>query len=274
MTRAAVPGFTLALVLAMTAPVQAQQALGGAAALDLIRQAMAQAGLAPPQMTAPKRALPPCATPPRVQPVTPDWSTAALICDAPQGWRRVLRTGAPALPPATGVATGATLGRAPDQATPDQPGTRPLGTGAPMVLVLARPLPQGARITADDLHLRPHTGGDPAQRLQDPALAIGRKLRRALGPGQVLLARHLDPARDIDPGQSVTLHLRHGAIDIATTATAMAGGVAGDRIPVQPASGGDPLEAMIIAPGLVQVRPNMPRRAAVRTGKRRLSWSE
>ena len=247
----------LAAFLLGCGPSVAQSVVSGEDALALIRQAMAEAGLAAPAMVAPRRSFPPCAAPPAVQPLANDWSTAALICDAPQPWRRVVRTGAPVLP-RMAVAVPAPA----DQAS------------GPMVLSLTRPLPRGARIGPDDLTLIPYAGADPAQMLTEPALATGRKLRRALGMGQPLLERHLDPALDIEPGQTVTVQLRHGVIDVATTATALAGGVTGGRIPVQPASGGDPLEAMIIAPGLVHVRPNMPRRTAVKSGKRRLSWSE
>ena len=246
----------LAFALLTCHPALAE-GLSGAATLDLIRQAMAQAGAPAPQMAAPRRGFPPCDTPPHVAPLAGDWSAVTLTCATPQHWRRVLRTGAPV---ASDAARQAGAGSAP-------------GTG-PLVLTLTRPLPRGARIMADDLTLSALPGTDPAQVLHDPAQATGRKLRRALGMGQPLMERHLDPALDIEPGQSVTLQLSQGPIDIATTATALTGGVTGDRIPVQPASGGDPVEAMIAAPGLVRVRANMPRAFAVRGGKRRLSWSE
>lgn len=246
----------LGMALILGEPAVAQTGISGDAALDLIRQAMAQAGVQAPAMVAPRRGLPPCDTAPQVQPLANDWSSATLTCAAPQPWRRVIRTGAPVAP------------RAPVAAGPTTPDT------APLVLTLTRPLARGARVTADDLTLAPYTGADPAQVLHDPALATGRRLRRALGVGQPLLARHLDPALDVEAGQSVTVQLTNGPIEIATTATALADGVAGARIPVQPASGGDPVEATIVAPGLVRVRANMPRRSAVREGKRRLSWSE
>jgi flagellar basal body P-ring formation protein FlgA len=238
-------------------PATAQAGITGPEVVTLIRQAMAREGLPPPAMTAPLRALPACDHPPEVTPQGGGWATVALRCTAPHPWTRVLRTGSKAIAPRPDT---------PDQTTPD--------ASAPLALTLRRALPRGARVARDDLILRPLTGIDPAQRLGDPALAAGRTLRRALGAGQPLLERHLDPALDIAPGQSVTLHLQHGAIEIAAPGTALAGGVAGSRIPVQPASGGDPVEAQIIAPGLVRVRPNMPRRSAVKQGKRRLSWSE
>lgn len=246
----------LAFALLTCHPALAE-GLSGAATLDLIRQAMAQAGAPAPRMAAPRRHLPPCATSPQVAPLAADWSVVTLTCAAPQAWRRVLRTGAP-------VASDA----------PRAPGAQSEPGLSLLVLTLNRPLPRGARIMADDLTLTALPGTDPAQVLHDPAQATGRKLRRALGMGQPLMERHLDPALDIEPGQTVTLQLTDGPIDIATSATALEGGVTGDRIPVQPASGGDPVEAMIAAPGLVRVRANMPRAFAVRGGKRRLSWSE
>jgi flagella basal body P-ring formation protein FlgA len=247
------------LGLACMVPIPAMAGITGTEAVALIHQAMQRAGQQPPAMVAPLRALPACDHPPAVQPRGEDWATVALRCTAPQPWVRMLRTGAP--PAVLGALSRGN-------------GAQPDAVAAPVVLTLRHPLPRGARVGADDLVLRPLTGIDPAQRLDDPARAVGRVLRRALGAGQPVLERHLDPALDIEPGQAVTLQLQQGPIQIAAPGTALAGGVAGARIPVRPASGGDPVEATILAPGLVRVRPNMPRRSAVLKGKRRLSWSE
>jgi flagellar basal body P-ring formation protein FlgA len=250
-------GLGLALGFACLAPAPALSGgVSGGEAVALIRAAMQQHGLPAPDMAAPLRPLPACDHPPLVLPQAGGWATVALRCTAPLAWTRVLRTGSRAMmlqddAPAAGA-----------------------GEAAPLTLTLRQPLPRGARITAADLVLHPVAGIDPAQRLRDPAQAVGRVLRRALGEGQPLLERHLDPALDVEPGQQVTIHLQQDAIQVAATGTALAGGRIGARIPVRPVSGGDPVEALIIAPGLVQPRPNMPPPDAVQDIKRRLSWSQ
>ena len=256
MIRRAGLGLVLGLACLAPAPVLSD-GISGAEAVALIRDAMQQHGVPAPDMVTPLRPLPACDHPPKVLPQAGGWATVALRCTAPQAWTRVLRTGSRAtLPQGDPPAAGA--------GDPD----------GPLALTLRQPLPRGARITAADLVLHPVAGIDPAQRLHDPAQAIGRILRRALGQGQPLLERHLDPALDVEPGQQVTLHLQQGAIQIAATGTALAGGRIGARIPVRPASGGDPVEAMILVPGLVQPRPNIPPPDAVQDLKRRLSWSQ
>jgi flagella basal body P-ring formation protein FlgA len=230
----------------------------GAEAVRLVQRAMADGGFAPAPMVAPVRPLPPCAHAPRVAPLAGDWAAAEFICDAPRPWRRVLRTGAVgAVVPAQGAAG--------DQGAPD--------VGQQAVVVLARPLARGARIGPDDLRIEPRARTDPAQHLQDAAFAEGRRLRVALGAGQALLERHLEPAFDVEPGQDIAIRLQARGMDIAMAATALDAGVTGDRVRVQPASGGAPIDAVVIAPGLVRVRPNMPRRTAVKRAKRRLPWS-
>lgn len=224
----------------------------------LVRQAMLDAGQSAPQMDAPVRGFPSCTDTPRVKPLAGNWSSAEVSCDHPTVWRRVLRTGAAISMPLTKRDTTAT-------ANPDMP----LQT----ILSLTRPLPRGARVGPDDVILRPQAATDPAQVLSEPAMAIGRKLRRAIGAGQPLLERHLDPLLDIEEGQTVTVQLQSHGIDIAITGKALTGGVAGDRILIDPPSGGQPVEAMILAPGIVRVRSNMPRRIAVKQSKRRMSWS-
>lgn len=252
---AAIAGLMLALV-----PALAQSGgtpISGADAVRLVQQAMMAGGFAPAAMTAPARPLPHCAHAPRVAPLEGNWAAAELICDAPQGWRRVLRTGA----------VGAIV---------PGPDTRSAQTPADAmmpVVVLTRPVQRGMRITAQDLGLAQVAGTDPAQHLLDPDLAVGRKLRVALGAGQPVLERHLEAAMAIEPGQSVAIQLQARGLEIAMSATALTPGVVGDRVLVQPASGRAPVEALVIAPGLVRVRPNMPRKAAVKKAKRRLPWS-
>jgi flagellar basal body P-ring formation protein FlgA len=239
-----------ACVLGLGLPWQGALAgpVSGDMAVGLVRAAMAEAGVPAPAMAAPLRALPDCDHPPRVAPRGGAWAAAELTCDTPSPWVRVLRTGSAGAmtPPRESGATGDT--------------TAPT---AAATLVAARPLPKGRRIAPDDLATGTAAGLAPALRLDDPALAVGRRLRVAVGTGQPVTERHLLPALDVEPEQMVTALLATQGIEITTTAQAIAGGTIGDRIPLRNPSGGRETEGIIIAPGIVRVRPNMPRENAV-----------
>ncbi len=242
--------FAMACGLWLALPVQMATGgpVSGDMAVRLVREAMAAAGVPAPVMPPPLRALPDCTHPPVVRPRGGSWTAAELSCDAPRPWVRVLRTGSPgamALPRGT---EGADDG-------PDQ-------TAAP-TLVAARPLTKGRRIGPDDVTVGRLAGIAPALRLDDPGLAVGRKLRVALGAGQPLTERHLVPALDVEPGQTVTALLATAGVEITATAQALTGGTIGDRIALRNPSGGRDTEGVIVASGIVRVRPNIPGGRAV-----------
>lgn len=238
------PARLLPLVALLALPLQAAAApVTGETAVRLVHEAMAAAGIPAPAMTAPLRALPDCDHAPRVAPRGGNWSAAELVCDAPVAWVRVLRTGSAAsmAPPRAVGATG-------DPAAPTTATT----------LIATRPLPKGRRIAPGDLVTGPAAGIAPALRLDDPALALGRKLRVAIGSGQPVTERHLEQALDVEPEQTVTAFLDASGIEITASAIAVTGGTVGDRITLRNPSGGRDTEGVIVAPGIVRIRPNIP----------------
>lgn len=252
-------GLTLLLPVMVTLAPPAASALTGEEAVALIARAMIAADQPAPDMPVPLRALPDCAHPPRVAPVAGSWRTVSLDCDAPVAWRRMFRTGADV--------AGASLD-APDSVARTPAATIP-------ALVSVRPLKRGERIGPGDLRpTRIAAAGDGGQSLSDPAHAEGRRLRVPLRAGQPLLERHLEPALDIEPGQEVSINLQGAGIEVSAAGTALVGGVIGDLIRVrQGGRDGREVEALIVARGIVRVRPNMRRRSAVRRAIRRLQWS-
>nr|WP_111299320.1 flagellar basal body P-ring formation chaperone FlgA [Paracoccus saliphilus] len=247
-------------VMALFSPAAAAP-LTGQEVLRLITQAMTHAGQPAPDMPAPLRALPDCAHPPKVAPVAGNWRTVSLDCDAPVAWRRMFRT-------------GADVAWASPAAGDEEGGARPPALTVPALLAV-RPLQRGGRITPGDLRqAQLPAAGHGGQTLSDPADAEGRRLRVPLRAGQPLLERHLEPALDIEPGQEVSINLQGAGIEISAAGTALGGGVIGDLIRVrQGGRDGRDVEALIVARGIVRVRPNMRRRSVVRQGIRRLQWS-
>jgi flagella basal body P-ring formation protein FlgA len=114
---------------------------------------------------------------------------------------------------------------------------------------------RGQRLTADDLEMKPAPARLGA--IGDLDLAVGRRLRAAVQPGQPVLERHLDPAYDLNEGEEITLYLSQGAIEITLTARALENGWIGDRISVQPSNSERLVQAQVIAPGQARIRPNM-----------------
>jgi flagellar basal body P-ring formation protein FlgA len=227
------------------APVSApSQPISGTDVADLVRDAMQQAGLVAPKIAPPLRAFPPCAHDPIVTARNGDWSQAQLDCNAPRWWRRFVRTDAE---PQHAAMTTDTVTQDDDTAV--------------MILVAARPLVRGQRISAADVRLV--AGNRRLGSLDADQQIDGRRLRVALMADQPVLERHLDPDFDVNAGQDVTLHLISGGIEIGLAARAQENGWIGDKILVQPWNSPRTVQAAIVAKGILQVIPNIPVNPAV-----------
>lgn len=229
----------------------AAQPIDGPTAVGLVQAAMRAAGVAPVAMAAPQRPLPACAHPPAVAPFQGRWTAAELTCETPVAWRRVLRVAArpDAMPPRRAAAT--------------------LPEDAQVVLVAARALRRGHRLVPGDLVEGRLAGIDPAQavlRLQD---ALGRRLRTAVGAGQPMLERQLEPALAVEPGQRVDISAQDSGLAVAIAGEALQGGGVGDVVRVRVLSGGREIEAEISGPRRVTVTPKISVEAAVTISKRR-----
>lgn len=228
-----VRAFTLLLCMATPA---LSQGIDGAQAVALVQEAMTQVGMPVPPMSPPVRGFPPCDGEVRVAAFQGNWTAAELTCDSP-AWRRVLRTGMPGV-----------RDLAPDRTEPP--------FSAAIVVMAARPLRRGDVVTAADLTMAAGVRVDPAQALADPALALGRRLRAAVGQGRPVLERHLSPRHLVVEGHRVAIVLRSGAITVASEGVALADGVAGDVVAVQMPEGRR-IEAEVAGPHNLIVRPKI-----------------
>lgn len=228
------------IALTLAAPAMAQDwsdGVSGVEAAALVAAAMAAAGIDAPAPAAPVRGFPACDTAPAVAPRDGDWRTAEVTCAAP-AWTRALRTAA---------AAPAAVARA------DTP-----AAAGPLRLTVTRSLPRGAVLTAADLALAPVDARGADDGFADPAEAIGRRLRVALGLGQPLLLRHLEPQLAVAAGSDVVIELASGPLRVAAGGIALDDGQTGDRVRVQNAAGGRIVTATVIADGRVAVAPNIP----------------
>lgn len=229
-------GLMLAVPTAL--PAAAMDFSGGVPGAEvgrMIRAAMAEAGEAVPDFADPIRAFPPCNAAPVVRPRQGNWSTAEVACAAPV-WSRAVRTGAVA-----GVA----------QAAP-----APADEG-PMVVTLARSVPKGEMLTADDLVLAAAGTRSPDGIFTDPADVVGRRTKAALGEGKPVLLRQLEPVWLIAKGNPVVLVAKAGGLAVSAPAEALEDGGMGDVIRVLNLSSQREIKAVVTGKNFVTAQTNM-----------------
>ncbi len=122
------------------------------------------------------------------------------------------------------------------------------------VVVSRRSLPAGSVLGPEDLgvELRP-ASKLPGGWLSDPSQARGKRLRRSLQAGAPILSGHLKHVPDVQRGQRVKLHLRHGALRIDATGRALQDGRVGDWIRVRNLSSRREVHGRLDVDGAVHV---------------------
>lgn len=122
------------------------------------------------------------------------------------------------------------------------------------VVVLTRALARGEPITADALDTQDRDADTlPYGYVSDPALALGKTLKRPLAPGSVLAPDALESPRVIRRGQVVTVLGRSGGIEVRAQGTAMGDAGIGDRVQVQNASSRRTVEGVVRSADTVEV---------------------
>lgn len=118
-----------------------------------------------------------------------------------------------------------------------------------VALVAAR----GTILAPGDLHSERLAAGQARNALDDPALALGRSVRRDLAAGAPIAEADLLRHQVVASGQMVELVWELGRVRLTAQGRAVAGGGLGDRIGVR-RDGQPTVQGRIIGPGLVQVR--------------------
>jgi len=227
----------LMLLVMLAGPLRADP-LSGQQVIDLVHQALANAGQGGRPVLSPYRGFPPCTTDPIITASKTGWSAVEITCPDPDGWSRRVR-----------IAGGTPVARA----------ARQTGTAGPRetAIVLIDSLPKDTILTAGHLEARdiPSTGQDG--RVTDMSSAIGRRLKANLGAGQALLARHLDHDWMVREGAPVTIQIQTGPILIETGGVALQSGQLGEAIRVSNARSGRPIHVTVTGPNKTKVRPNI-----------------
>lgn len=122
------------------------------------------------------------------------------------------------------------------------------------VVVLTRPLKRMSVVKAADLSLVERDIGQLGQNfLTDPTQAIGKKLTRQLGSGQILLSTHLQVAEVIRRGDQVVISARGSTVNVRMPGEALTDGAPGQQINVRNLRSQRVVRARVIGPGQVEV---------------------
>lgn len=86
-----------------------------------------------------------------------------------------------------------------------------------------------------------------------PETAFGRRLKRPLAAGEVLLQTSLEEPFAVSTGDVVTLQLRNGAVQIETQALALSTGSVGQIVKIRPGTSDAVIPAEVVSPGIVKL---------------------
>lgn len=121
------------------------------------------------------------------------------------------------------------------------------------ILVANRPLPQNTVLSASDFSLQSGELGQPGI-LTDPAQAVGKTLKFAIGAGQILRQDMLRAPFVVLQGRTTDVRVRSESFTIRASGQALNNGAAGENVQVRMPSG-QVVSGMAAADGSVDVQP-------------------
>jgi flagella basal body P-ring formation protein FlgA len=121
------------------------------------------------------------------------------------------------------------------------------------MLVANRPLAQNTVLSANDFSLQNGELGQPGI-LIDPAQAIGKTLKFAIGAGQVLRQDMLRAPYVVMQGQTATVRVSSKGFSVSSSGQALNNGADGQGVQVRMASG-QVISGIAATDGSVEVRP-------------------
>ena len=141
------------------------------------------------------------------------------------------------------------------------PGTSPWSIYVPVsiklkmkIVIANRELARGTLITAGDIRLEEREVSLLRRGFfEQPERLIGMHLKKSLREKDVISPRQLTAPQTIKRGSQVTILGQVGSLKVRMEGKALADGAVGQRIKVQNKSSNRRIEAMVIAPGIVEV---------------------
>ena len=122
------------------------------------------------------------------------------------------------------------------------------------VVVAAQPLGSNTPLRASDVRLQRRDLGQLSQGyFQDAAQVIDHLPRRSLVPGTALHGGNLQPPRLVRRGQTVTIQVRSGALDVRMSGKALQNGTRGEQVKVRNTLSKRVISGKVTAAATVQV---------------------
>lgn len=113
---------------------------------------------------------------------------------------------------------------------------------------VTRSLPRGSSVEPDDFTIS-QEWLVPDEPHIDPTEAVGQRIRRTVDTGDRLTSASVEPPVAIKRGDIVMVHVVSGAVVLRQESRALDAGRVGERIRLEPLSGGRPFQAAIEGPG-------------------------
>lgn len=111
-----------------------------------------------------------------------------------------------------------------------------------------RPLERGASVTPEDFAVS-NEWLAPDEAFAEPGAVVGQRLRRGVDSGELLSEGNVEPPIVIERGDIVVVHVVSGTVVLRRESRATESGRVGQRIRLEPVSGGASFRAEIQGPG-------------------------
>ncbi len=122
------------------------------------------------------------------------------------------------------------------------------------VLVARRHIPRGTLLRMEDFRWEERAlTGLPSGYLDNPQMVVGKRLKRPLPLGGILLPSMLDIPPAVERGSLVTILLERPLFTVKAQGKALQKGREGERVRVRNLSSGKVIEGTVAAPGIIQV---------------------
>ncbi len=123
------------------------------------------------------------------------------------------------------------------------------------VAVTTRPLARGEVIRKGDFKMvKRDLGALKMGYITDSEQPVGMVVKRRIGVGTLLTPQLLEPPRLIKRGEQVTIVAKSEGLEIRASGKALMDGARGERIRVRNIRSKKVVEALVVAPGVVEVR--------------------
>ena len=180
----------------------------------------------------------PCDAPLEILPMFGSWKTVRVKCASPIAWKLIVRAQWPSKTETKPEATAEVEAKP----TAFEKPVRKLRVKPPInmfdIVVLTRSVTKGDILTKDDVLVKSVREAKARGAIEDPARAIGRKMRQSVASRRALKPRHLEKNWMIQKDDIITMRVNSNGIEVLGVGIAQEPGQLGEIIRMRNASSG------------------------------------